>query len=471
MWALSEIKHAYFGFRLLSAKIAHIQVIMDVAMPKKRKKKLSPIEKLTPSVLPSVLEFELRQLYELACQNSKPLWPRIDPYQEELPDESLIEDFFRLTHLGMRKAQESMLDRLLCQDESDELSSVRYFAYRGVADAIAWQLLGSELAYAKRFFMAKPSPSLYESNIQSVISAAEKLHSTYSDSIALITDLTSFIQVGDILLRQPNKGISIYEVKEGKVNQEILGLLNQGQSAEEQFSSNEVLKSKPEKFRKQFERALRQKMRMENVSETLLKDEGTDAATGRHVVLPTPSSYIGSWYPKLLEAYDRCMERGWGIALVQDCFYIGCYEAGKFSRPGQMAFEVWFSSQAATEDCPRMSLIACMTDPIALPIYSLPIPDEFKFDLLFGRKHVSLGLNVPELVRLAQLHGINVRFASKKETTQALQRNGNFLWRYQGKAIYILKNGDKIFLGEGFTLRVFFHGEKPIDTLRAFSCS
>lgn len=435
-------------------------------MSKKRKKETS-IDKLTPYRLPDHLEEELRELYSLACQNSKPLWGLLGDNESVSPE--IRHQFISLVHAGMRQAQEAMLSNLL-EEQDKEIQSIRSFAYRGVADSIAWQLLKMELAYAKRFFQAVQPPQLLNSNIQSVIAVAEKLHEEEPDSIALISDLTSIIQVGDIVHMSLKNKMNIYEVKEGELNQQILDISERLSEEPDKKLYEELVSSQSESFQRQYKRTIRQKERMQAVQEILKNDKGTDFATGLEVQILQAPLTIGTWYPALIEAYEQCKSRGWGIALDQECLFLGCYDSKSLKLPGQIVFESWFSNSGATEGCPRTSLANCMLDPLALPVYSLPLPDELKFDLLFGRKHVAMGISIQKLIVECKKFGVVIESASQKITTQLAQKN-KFFWKYNGRAL-ILKTGQKeVVLGEGFALRVFFHGESPLDAMMGIALS
>ena len=63
---------------------------------------------------------------------------------------------------------------------------------------------------------------------------------------------------------------------------------------------------------------------------------------------------------------------------------------------------------------------------------------------------------------------MKVRFGNRKETARLKQRNKH-LWVYNGQAIIFERNGQQMCLGEGFALRVFYHGENPVDALRAIT--
>ncbi len=433
----------------------------------KKKRKNIPLELLTPKILPAILEPELKELYKLACKNSESVWPKIKIEDGQKPAQDVIDEFIDLTHQGMRIAQEKMISRLLLPIENDDCRA-RRFSYMGIADAIGWQLFKNELAYVKRFFMAQQPPTLQEANIESVLLAVEQCHAQNPDSIALISDLTTFIQVGDIYHMKKDGRASIYEVKEGKTNKHILEILAAMPTLVDYRDVPNQFADKPVNFQKQVQRTLRQKQRMQSLQETLSNDEGTDASTGKPVKILELSTDVQTWYSSIIDLSKECESKGYAIDVIQDCLYIGCYETGRFKTPGQLAFEGWFSGMGATPDCPRTSLVNCMMDPLGLPIYNLPIPDELKFDLLFGRKHISLGIHMQKLIEICTSAGIPIRLADKKETARLKQQN-KYLWRYNGQAIVLGEGTEQRSLGEGFALRVFYHGEKPVDTMTAFT--
>lgn len=436
-------------------------------MRNKKRKKEDPLEKLTPNILPSILENELQELYKLACNNSESVWPKFRTKDGKKPSKDVIDEFIDLTHQGMRIAQDKMINKLLLP-MNDDVSHARRFAYMGIADAIGWQLFKNELAYVKRFFMGQRPPTLQETNIEPVLHIVELCHAKFPDSIALISDLTTFIQVGDIYHVQKNGNSNIYEVKEGKVNKQILQILTEIPTLVDDKDVPNQLADKPPSFQKQVQRALRQKKRMNSLRETLENEEGIDALTGESVKILDLPVDVGTWYSSIVDLSKQCELKGYAIDVIQDCLYIGCYETSRLKVPGQFVFEGWFSSMGATLDCPRTSLVNCMQDPLGLPIYNLPIPDKLKFDLLFGRKHISLGIHMKKLIEICIDIGISIRLANKKETARLKQKN-KYIWKYDGQAIVFGEGADQSCLGEGFTLRVFYHGERPLDTMIALT--
>ena len=107
-----------------------------------------------------------------------------------------------------------------------------------------------------------------------------------------------------------------------------------------------------------------------------------------------------------------------------------------------------------------------MLVPLALTVFNLNISEDHKFDILFGRKNVCLGLNIANFLDGLQAAGITVRPASNKEASQLDQR-GEKPFRFHGKAIFL--GGDKyeVCLSTGLFMRIFFHGQRPIGTIKA----
>ena len=62
------------------------------------------------------------------------------------------------------------------------------------------KLYDMQLCYARRFFKGYDQPNIGQCNFDSVVFAAESYMSENPGSMALITDLTSFVQVGDIVI-------------------------------------------------------------------------------------------------------------------------------------------------------------------------------------------------------------------------------------------------------------------------------
>jgi len=133
---------------------------------------------------------------------------------------------------------------------------------------------------------------------------------------------------------------------------------------------------------------------------------------------------------------------------------------------GHFLFNTWFDNFGGTSDCPRARLIDCMSHPLALPIFNYNIADRHKLDILFGRKNVCIGLNIPEFFKRLVKNGIQVRQATNKEASE-MDQQGFHPYRNQGKAYFISFDNVETPLMDGIFLRIMFHSQRPIDTVKA----
>lgn len=103
-------------------------------------------------------------------------------------------------------------------------------------------------------------------------------------NFALINDLTSFIQIGDITIHDyKNFRTGFIELKEGNVNDEIFNLLDEYSKNECDFYLYSCLKDKGENFENRFFRVVNQIGKNIKVSDTINTGNGIDMSTGLNV--------------------------------------------------------------------------------------------------------------------------------------------------------------------------------------------
>jgi len=170
---------------------------------------------------PDFLEIGFTQDFHIACSEGfkiaqKLLINEIMTYQDLLSKKTIeLKEVRRQRNLTLEKDIKKGIKAI----------EQRVHNYYHIADGIAWQLLGCQIHVARRLNIGqKANKILDSSNIASSIKIADKINEA-QNSFALISDLTSFVQIGDLLVRSDNK-ISIIELKEGKINKEIKDYLN-----------------------------------------------------------------------------------------------------------------------------------------------------------------------------------------------------------------------------------------------------
>ena len=304
---------------------------------RKRKQKYNPSESLRPTTLDPSLEPIARELYEMACCGSKEYWPEVKSKSEFKPDQALRIKFLSAAHEGMRAAQEYIVERV--ESESD-LAVSEQLLYRSIADSIAWQFLGGQLCHARQLFRGHTQPDLKQSNFGSVVFAANSIVEKSPDAMPLLSDLTTFIQVGDIISFDPQSGLSIIEVKEGVVNQRICSFLDFYSKCECDRALYYFLSQEGPHTSKQMQRMIRQAGRMGHILEVMNSGKSTDPDTGQQVNIPDESVLISDWDEEFNALLAHSENRGWALDVIEDCLFVACYADGPMFHRSHLVFNI-----------------------------------------------------------------------------------------------------------------------------------
>lgn len=349
---------------------------------------------------------------------------------------------------------------------SDALTDSYKILYQGIADSIAWQLVGQQLCYARRLYRGHRQPGLDNCNLESAIAAADHHVTKNPGSVALISDLTSFVQIGDLLTLSSQGRLGIIEVKGGEKNRKISDFIDfyskyRCDRAFYYFAQEEGKESV-----KQMGRMIRQAQRMSYVREVMSKGIAEDPDTKEKIMIPDEFVAVETWEEDLLSMVNEANDKNWAINMVDNCLFLGCYAGGPMKAAGHVAFNYWFDNCGGTPECPRATILDSMVHPLAMPVFNLNLPTELKFDVLFGRKQICVGFNIEAFLAQCAKAGLSVRFATNKETNKADQ-TGNRPYRHHGKAIFIGSDNGEILLMDGIFLRVLHHMQRPISLMKA----
>lgn len=429
---------------------------------KKKKSEYDPFTTLHPVSLDLHLEELARKMYELSCEGSKSIWDEIKTGDlKDNPD--LRRKFLASAHAGMCKAQTIIINII---QSSESLTDSHTVLLKGIADSMAWQMIGNQLCYARRFYKEQKQINLKQSNFKSVISAANQTISRDPGCFSLISDLTSFVQVGDLLTMGSRGGIGIGEVKEGKKNHEIFEFMKFFSNSGCPRSLHYFAQEHGESGIKQLQRMSRQVERMGHVKEVMTSGSSLDPDTNQKIYIPDEFVYMPDWDEELNAILEKSDSKGWATDVIDDCLFIASYSKNSFIGKGHIAFNMWLDEFGGTKNCPRFRLFDSMTHPLALPIFNLKISQNHKFDLLFGRKNVCIGLNISALLDKLKKSGFTVREGTNKEASQ-LDQQGFHPYRHNDKAIYVGNEQQEMALMDGLFLRIIFHNQRPIETIRA----
>lgn len=430
---------------------------------RKKKTKYDVKTTLKASRLDPEIEELARNLYASACCAANELAEeRAKKNQEFTPE--LRKEFMTAAHNGMWEAQNKIVSFF---KREEELSDSHELLFRSIMDSIAWQLLGYQLCYARALFKGHAQPSLKHSNFDSVVFSANDYVTQHPGSMSVISDLTSFIQVGDLYSVCPENGVSIAEVKEGKKNHTIMEFMKFYLEHGCDRSLYYFAEKEGDHAVKQMQRMMRQASRMAHYSKLMGKGEAVDPDSEVKKTIPEEYIHVDQWMDQLNNILAASEEKGWALATVDECLFLACYSSETTLCAGHILFNSWFDGLGGTSNCPRARLLDTLHYPLALTIFNLNIPTEYKFDLLFGRKNVCMGLNIEALIKQCEKAGLKVRFGTNREASQ-LDQMGQSPHRHKGKAIFIGNGITEMVLMDGIFERVMFHNQRPIQLIQSF---
>lgn len=426
-------------------------------IPEKIEKRLR-LQTLRPDLEPLA-----RELVELACAGSRELWGELDRERMK-KDANFRHRFHSLAHTGMFAAQEKMAAHIA---SGKSLDVSEQLLFRAVADTIAWGMLGGQLCYARRIYKFQRQPDLSQSNFESVLRVARDLREQDPGCMPLITDLTSFVQVGDILSVSANRKTSYIEVKEGEHNKHVLDLAMFYEASGCETFREIVEKTESRKTVKQMERVLRQKARMTYLRDILATGTAKDPDTGETVRIPEPFFKIETWEEALAKLTEEAKEKQSWAYNVTGPIFMGAY-AGDVAQRGHVVFLMALSMQGDVEqDFHIIRFADCLHAPLAKPVFSRCLTNEVMMDLIFGRMNVCIAVSIPKLIEDCEMAGMDVRYATRKELGQA-KINGANPVIHRGKGLFFSLAGQEMMLLEGVVFRALFHNQQPESVLRHY---
>ena len=422
----------------------------------------APKTRVIPA-LPSELEAETRELYSSAMCGSDQVFRSVaDPLTKMAEEPSFRRAYRCAAHEGFQQAQEHVVSRL--QQSGTTHTSAVLALYRATLDSIAWTLLGRELYLARRFYLGQRPPDIKQSNFESVRAAASALRAHDHSTFPLFSDLTSFIQVGDLLVADVDRGMTIVEVKSGSTNSKVLEFAQFLATTPCERAVQFFRRSEGEATFQQLGRVMRQASRMEHVTEVVNTGSGVDPDEQMPVKIIESEAPLDDYDDDLAAVIDESRARGWALRHIDDCLFVAAYRDA-FRAAGEYMFRTWFSECGGEDGFPLENLFATsMRTPLGLPIFCRSLPREAKFDLLFGRVAVYVALDMNGFIGLSNQNGLEIGWASRRETERLKkaskkQSKTGKPWTHRHRAI-VNKNGSGA-LHDGLLTRIIHHGVTP----------
>lgn len=336
-------------------------------------------------------------------------------------------------------------------------------AFRKIIDSLAWQFLGTDLSSVRRLYVGHTPIDITDSNLESCVKAAQDFQAQSPMRFALINDLSSFVQIGDLTLIRYGEGISFCELKEGKVNDKVVEIFDSfQQNACERYLQLSLQQEGP-KFQEQFFRFAKQMSVGTNVVQVLKSGSGIDPMTGKKISIIQDEIELDCYDGKVCDLLSKCRINGYAFAVIEECLLIGVYDRRRFSSK---VFDLWAKSVGIKT--PIFDLRQSLFDPVGYPIYLQPFTTNEIVDIILGKIEIKMTIDIDSWLKPLEKQGCSFRWLSKKETTRITQQAGAKTTpiTVDGKAVKITKNNLSQILYWGLFCRMFYMFNTPSSMLK-----
>ena len=334
----------------------------------------------------------------------------------------------------------------------------RIFTITHIADTIAWQMIGGQIHIARRMHIGERTiKSLDNNNLEHTISVSNQINKDLS-TFALISDITSFVQIGDLLIKK-GELVGMMELKEGKVNKQIEDFFSELKNEKKTIEDINLESKFDKKTVRQIKRVARQKERLERAEEVMNTDEGIDPASGNPIHIATPGMKTKYYHDILSKMAESLSEKDWAYELIEDCLHIGMY------KNEAITMAPFIIEQLVKKDTENYRIIDWMSivNNLSHPIFLKPLHANFIIDILVGEVKVIMAINFDRLVELFNTIGLETRWLSNKETMKQKQRKIiDGIVEINGKGIMAkLKDNTEVMLYYGTISKMFYDNIYP----------
>lgn len=333
-----------------------------------------------------------------------------------------------------------------------EWALIRHFA-----DYLAWLVFKNQWHKIARFHSGSTSrPSLLESNLQSVLQSVEFFHDKDDLNFALITDLTSFMDIGDLLVMTADKVLFV-ECKSGPVQNRVFDFIKEMGASD--FDPAKVdYTNIDSKFFDQLERTLRQQERNYQAVRYFNTEKGIHPFLKKEITLAVTSAKSSYYHKNLEKVAKESFHGNSAYDCIEDIIHIAAYRDKKMG-PSQYMFETML--QRGIENYLIVDLMQLVHVPLKEPLLFKPIGKETIFDLMFDRLVIYIALDIDKLILLFNEKGVKARWLTEKETRRQLSQGPPKPFVYKGRGIQVSTNDHTLVLGTSFTIHLLLDNLTP----------
>lgn len=369
--------------------------------------------------------------------------------------------------------------------------------FEELANVIAWTILGMERTMVKALMQPDMHhKSLLEGNISSLIEAAQ-YYNKNTNKFALITDITSCIGMGDLIIidTKANKWY-LAELKEGKVNDIILKTLKEGDL---DISQKHLLSLHNKRsalgFLKQFKRVINQHHKSSGAIQYTKSGVGKDLFTGRNKLLLETNLVDEKFTPLLFKAINKLYSQSKGTELYFpfDSGLVAILKSSKIARMWDFQHFILHTILEPKSDCPytkHKPTIASLKYPEVanhfkkiqgIPLYELKnklfsfaheplffnIPQKQAVDLLTSKLAIYIYFDSKEFFRLCKGANLNPSWDDYEKSVQGEPKHvRRAVVNFNNKCLSYGTKGKRFQFTHGFLFRIVYEMQSAASVVK-----
>ena len=389
----------------------------------------------------------------------------------------------------LEKVKQLRLDRSPAHQETVELLEAianRQIILRRLMDGIVWVLL-PKVWIANHFAVKRDVTQPDPEELKRLLAIASKQNGESKREINLVSDLTTFVQIGDILrIRWDENGtyLRLQEIKTGKINEMLCDIIESTGGILSEPTLTEIESKMGKHAGKQALRMVKQQEKLQRFASTVQnnsrppevpKNELMEALT--KTVPPSIRSYLH----KLPELIADVKLRGFAIQVIDDCLWL------------LGVSEKWLADFGGAEKLPHLlyhlknPALQCQIEEIEAlnqesplinlaghnmnhPLSRSPLiwyPKDLVLDVVTGRIIIFAQFDLTAFFKVAKNAGYDLTLVTDKEVKNNMRASGPMLENpnaYGVKAKF--SNGNSLIFRPSVFRAVYSNLVPPSEILR-----
>ncbi|HEC65306.1 MAG TPA: hypothetical protein ENI23_08430 [bacterium] len=368
--------------------------------------------------------------------------------------------FIPACHRGWEKVQNRIIDllqQISCDKSLDKEEKVyRQLLLRKIVDTMANTMLGGKTYVLRRIAIHGAIPPIDLKVIKETQRIANRDNHESRLTFSLIADLTTFVHVCDLLkidFRQGHRGLSLIELKDGRVNEILLSQMERYPLEDESLDRLKDDNNIRPNHKQQATRILRQKIRLDQVHTILRDDKGIDpeikmpiAVVGDAKGNSIEEENYGQFLAELIESSkkEKC---GVSSGMINCCLHLGVgYSSDTNVARRKAIYAASYSMKKQlknpmmefTEIRNRLLTLVTEKDMViagnlfevnlhslpVIPFLLWPIPRHSLFDLMKRSLVVMFIFDLPGFFLMGKQLGVDLELSTRSEADSIKKRIG-----------------------------------------------